>query len=145
MKGKIFFATCLTTLICYAEPDVKPVKKGEEAPYTGVLLSAEGVANTIAEAELKIDLAVAKEKNTCNESILRLNSEKEKLRIQLTSDVERVNVQLSSCKRLEEDHLKKIDELEKSMPNKWTWFWMGAATGAATLGLTFFAISSVLQ
>lgn len=146
MKLKLFVLVTLSSFVCQAaDPDVTPVKKGEQVPFSGVLLSPEGVAKTISESEAKVDLERVKQQHTCAEKIIRIEGAANESKIRYESDISRANVQLDSCRRMETEYLKRIEELEKNKPNVWSWFWVGATGAAVLTGLTFFAISSAIQ
>lgn len=146
MKLKLFFFVTLSSFACYAaEPNIVPMRKGEQAPFTGVLLSPEGVANTIADSEAKVDAESARQQHVCAEKIIKLEGTANQAKIKCDSELLRVNAQLESCKRMESEYIRRIEELEKNKPNVWLWFWSGVVGGTVLGGLTFFAISPMIQ
>lgn len=134
-----------SSFVSAADPEVVPVRKGDQVPFTGVLLTPEGVAKTIAESDARVEAEVAKQQHTCNQTRIKLEEKCAADKISCSANEQRVKAELESCKRLEVEYVKKIENLEKNWPNVWSWFWMGAASGAVVTGVTFFVISSLVQ
>jgi hypothetical protein len=124
---------------------ISPMKKGQKAPFTGVLLSPEAVATVITEIKSlddKIKLEVQRVT-----SLQQEQCRKEKTDLQIRSDADKKILQSDIDDKLRtinllEENLKKEQE---DRPNKVVWAGLGAAGGIAVTILTAFAISKVTK
>jgi len=133
------------------EPDVgsaiTPMRKGQKAPYTGVLFSKQAVSETIAEFKKKdkeCHLRIEKLKKE-----LKVINKLEKAKLQIELDAEK-----KSCKVKVDTRDKTISFMDKRLeklnnPKTEMWFVIGAG-GGFVLGvtvtiLTVFATSETLK
>lgn len=122
-------------------PAVSPMKKGQIAPFTGVLLSPKAVATVTVNMQLipeqvkiEVDHAVAVEKA---QSAAALNEQKIKADADAKVAEARLNAALAENK-IVSDRLKKVED---SQPNLWLWVGGGVIAGAGLTVLTVWASS----
>lgn len=131
------------------EPDpgqvITPMKKGDKAPYTGVLLSPKSTASILVQLKsvderIKIEIAKTKgeEKALCTKALddHKVKSETDKKVAAATID--------EKIKRIEFLE-KKIADEEKSKPNITFWTSLGAVGGVVVTSLTFFVVSQAIR
>lgn len=135
------------------EPDVgaaiSPMKKGQVAPFTGILLSPRATAvlitqiNTMQDQiKVEVDHARAEEQARCdfrvNETTTKLETDKKILQAQLTDASKRVNI-LTAQLKTEEDN----------RPNMPLWAGLSAALGVVVgvglSALTVFAMGAAAK
>jgi hypothetical protein len=114
-----------------------PLEKGDEAPFTGVLLSPKAAATIVAERnafderiKIEVQRARAECQAKCDYSLKKAK---------ISCDADRKTMQASLDERKKRiDVLQKTiaDEEKKSKPNVWLWAGGGALTGAlGTVGV----------
>jgi len=124
---------------------LSPMKKGQKAPFTGVLLSPSAVANVIVELKsiderIQIEVAAAMQKQTaiCEKSTSDLKTKQEADRKILQADLaDKARVILAK-----EQEIKKLRD---EQTNPWAWLGAGAAGGITLTVLTAFAISKATK
>lgn len=123
-------------------PAVSPMKKGQIAPFSGVLLSPEAVAKIIvdfnnqkAQTQIEVDKAIA------------IQKAKDQLIIDnVSADLQREkDVAIAQVKN-RDDQLKilndRIADAEKNKPNVVAVAGLGAVAGAALVVLSFIAVNA---
>ena len=127
------------------DPTISPMRKGQVAPYSGVLFSQPASARIISELNsVKEKVKVEVEKSLTGAvadkqlEIDTLNREYKKskdiLDAQLVGKTNTI-VRLEKDLKESEDKIKKI---ESSIPNRSTWFMLGFAGGVVlTVGVSF--------
>lgn len=135
----------LISSLSYAEPVITPMRKGQAAPYTGVLFSPEAAAGVITEisstpekirieTEAAVKTAEAKKDFKINE-----------LTSQCRTDKEVLQADIDSLKRKNELLLSDIEKLQKDAPNKPLIFGAGVVGGIALTLATVFAVSYMVK
>lgn len=120
---------------------VSPMKKGQVAPFTGVLLSPKATAvivtqlNSIDEMiKIEVDKAKAESKAQCDFALAEqknaLETDKKILQASIDEKLKRINA-------LE----NKVKEAEASRPNTTLWTGLGFAAGVTVTVLTVYAVS----
>lgn len=131
---------------------VCPLAQGQQAPFSGVLLSAKASAAVISEysffdERLKLEVENAnrlmqvKMDFELKESESKFTTERTTLSAQIESRNEKISV-------LEQDLKKAGDEVKRlteETPNKVTWFGMGFAGGIVFTIATAYAIGQVVN
>lgn len=132
------------------EPDVgttiSPLKKGQIAPFTGILLSPKATATIIAQLnalqeqiKIEIDHARAEEKAKCDFRVAEVRTTAEADRKVLQSQVDARNKEINILNGVIKQH-------EENKPN--TQLWMGLSAGlgfVAGAGLTVLTVYAVNQ
>lgn len=131
------------------EPDVgaavSPMKRGQIAPFTGVLLSPKALATVVADLnsmtdqiKIEVDRARGEEKARCDFSVSQVRTELETDKKIMQAHVDDDQAQL----RILEDHLKKA---EQSQSNALIWGFVGLGSGIAVSLLTVAVVSAVTK
>ena len=128
------------------EPDVgeaiSPMKKGQKAPFTGVLLSPAAVAKVLTELKYlqeKIDIEVQREVKTCTaECTFKI----ETVKIELETDKKILQAKLEAEEKQNKILVDRVKKLEKNQPNVLLWSAGGAVVGVLTTIAIVFAVSS---
>ena len=119
-----------------------PIKKGQTAPFTGVLLSPAAVAKIIVDynnqsSQTALEVNLAREKQKAQDLLLIEN-----LTANLKYEKEAAEIQIKS----RNDQLKilndRIAQIEKSAPNTLLVASLGAAAGALVVVLSFVAVNA---
>lgn len=124
------------------EPDVgeaiSPMRKGQRAPFTGVLLSPKAVAKLTVELnsiEEKIEIEKEKVLKACQAecSFKVTNAD-----IESRTDIKILKAKLESEEKENKILQKRVEKLEKDRPNVTTWTFVGFLTGVvATVAIVF--------
>jgi hypothetical protein len=127
-----------------ASPTVSPLQKGQPAPYTGVLLSPEAVAQVVAEkdtAKKEVELAVkhqsaldaAQKKFELDQLVSTCAADKKILQAQVDDNLRQIKIL--------DDQLKK----QSSGPSPTFWVGLGAVGGIVLTVATVFAVSQATK
>ena len=125
-------------------PTVTPLQKGQPAPYTGVLLSPEAVAQTVAEKETAkkaVELAV---QHQADLDAVQKKFELDQLTSTCTADKKIMQAQMDY-------NLKQIQILDEQLkkqtggPSPMVWVGLGALGGAVLTVATVFAVSQATK
>lgn len=138
-----------TTELPQSEKDpgsvLSPLRKGQKAPFTGILLSPSSVAYIIVEMETfqeKINFEISRavkinqtecERNASN-SEARTTADKKELQAQINENNRKINIL--------NEQLKKE---KKSQTNPGLWLGLGVAGGVVLTVLTTFAVSQATK
>ena len=131
-----------------AEPDVgmttAPLKKGDKAPFTGVLLSPSAAASIIADIKNRtsiIDLEVDRAKKDAN---AKCEYDKSNMKADADADKKVMQAQIDDQKttiaRLDND-LKKS---EAAAPSRTVWFGVGFVGGIVLTVVTVYGVTKAL-
>lgn len=131
------------------EPDpgavITPMKKGEKAPYTGVLLSPKSTASILVQlksidekVKIEVNKARGEEKAQCTKDL-----SDQKVAYETDNKVLSATI-VEQTKRIEIVE-KKLKDAEKSRPNIALWTSLGAVGGVIVTSLTFFAVSQAIR
>lgn len=124
---------------------VSPMKMGQKAPFTGLLLSPEAVAKIIVDINNKlaeIDLEAKRARDTQKaEDQLQIDNLKSDLQTQKTV----TDIQVKSRDATIQELTKKIEEEEKSKPNLPLWIGGGFVAGITVTVLTVFALNKATR
>lgn len=124
---------------------VSPIKKGQIAPFTGVLLSPEAVAKVIvdynnAKEQTEIEVQKARETQKAEDRLLIDN---------LSADLQREkavgDAQLKSRNEQIKIYTDALEKAEKDKPNPTLWAGIGVVAGVAISLLTVFVVGSVAK
>lgn len=128
------------------EPLIAPLKRGQQAPWPGVLLNAAAVGSIKFDKENekeKIDTEVQK---AVSDVLTRKNGELDILKVSLEGKIEQKDALLEE----KEGQLSVFREENKSLrealtnaPNRSTWFGIGLISGILVTFTTVFAVSHV--
>ena len=118
-------------------PKIKPMNKGEVAPFAGVLFNSSAVAQTIAEKEynaeqcrLRIEHIEQKEKAKCDLLVATTKVE-----------IDFLQKKYDSIMKIKDEEINRFQKLALERPNKnshW-WFAGGMVSGIATSIIIFYA------
>lgn len=122
-------------------PAVTPMKKGQTAPYTGVLLSPRGLATIVAtvdtaneKTKIEVDKATGQAQAQCTFKVSEAQAKNE-------ADQKILQAQLTE-KLAEIDMLTNLVKKEQaSRPNTTLWTGVGFGGGVLVTVLTVFAVS----
>ena len=142
MLSIFLFLLFLVPMKAIAEPTMKLLKKGEPAPYQGILLNDEAQATILQKIERQkhqcdLDrIATLSEKQIeCNHSLALKENE-------CSGKLERSKIEFESCKSTKQDLLERLAKYEAQDERKVWLVGIGIATGAA---ITIFAIIAAGQ
>lgn len=121
---------------------LSPMKKGQKAPFTGVLLSPRAAAKITVELQnidekikLAVDRIQAEDAIRCeakvNETQIHADADKKVLQARLDASLKDNNVLI-----------KRIEKEEKDRPNVWLWATGGAVGGVVTTVLIIVAVDA---
>ena len=124
---------------------LSPMKKGQKAPFTGVLLSPMAVANVIVELksidekiQIEVNAAVQRQVAICTKTTSDLNTRHQ-------ADSKILQADLDDKARTILAREQEIKRLKDEQTNPWTWMGVGTASGIAITLLTVFAVSKVTK
>lgn len=126
-----------------SEPDpgpvMSPLKKGQVAPFTGVLLSPTAAASIIAEIK-SIDAKVA----------IEVDKAKKDAAAKATFDLKEAEARCTTDKKVlqagiesRDVRIKILEDKVSTAPNPVLWASLGAVGGIAVTALTVFVVTSV--
>lgn len=154
------FLACVMTMssVSYAEPTVQPtqdqtavvspLKKGQAAPYTGVLFSPGATASLIADISTNAEkLAIEVEKAV---KVAEAKKDFEKSELKTTCDADKKIIQAEATAnaqklRAVEEALKKSEAAAAAAPNRTLWAGIGFGGGIAVTVLTVFALNKATK
>jgi hypothetical protein len=122
---------------------VSPMRKGQVAPFTGVLLSPEAVAKIIvdynnAKEQTEIEAKKARETQKAQDQLIIDN---------LKADIDREKAIAEAQVKSRDGQLKilsdALEKAEKDKPNPTLWAGIGVVAGAAITIITVFVVGSV--
>jgi hypothetical protein len=124
---------------------ISPMKKGQTAPFTGVLLSPQAVAtitvnlNSIAD-KIKIEVTKAHgdDKAQCDALV-------NTIKINADADSKRLNAQLTASKADNKVITDRLAKAEKSAPNLSLWVGGGVLGGIVLTLVTTFAVGKATK
>ena len=125
-----------------SEPDpgpvMSPLKKGQAAPFTGVLLSPSAAASIIAEIK-SIDAKVAIEVDKATKDVAAKGSfDLKESEAKCVADKKVLQAGMDS----RDVRIKMLEDKVGSAPNPMLWASLGAAGGIAITALTVFIVTS---
>lgn len=120
---------------------ISPMKKGQVAPFTGVLLSPTATAQLIVQLEtqpqlikVQVDHQAALDKANCD---FQLNEQKNTLE----TDKKILQAQVDADNKLVASLTDQVQKLEASRPNTALWFGLGAGAGVVVTVLLTLALA----
>lgn len=124
---------------------ISPMKKGQKAPFTGVLLSPAAVANVIVELksfderiQLEVNAAIKKEQAACVKKLADAKTACDGDKASLQSSIDEKDRSINSLNQ-------RIKKLESEQTNPVLWTSIGAGAGIVLTVLTAFAISKATK
>lgn len=121
---------------------ISPMRKGQKAPYTGVLLAPQSLASVVAELESvpeKIKIDVNKAVSECQTKCELAASN---AATRCTADKAILQSSIDANEKVVKAYDEKVKKLESQKTNPLAWLGVGAAGGIAVTILTVFAVSS---
>jgi LPS O-antigen subunit length determinant protein (WzzB/FepE family) len=156
----VCLSSFLVTNVCYAQekpislpkieapaeekdvgPAISPMRKGQKAPFTGVLLSPEATSTVIVEYQDRkraIDLEVNRTRDLEREDCRKQNTDAQiKNEEQKKVQQVRLDESLDTIKKLEAE----IEKEKNDRPSRAFWAGLGAAGGVVATVLVVFAVN----
>ena len=124
-------------------PAITPLKKGQIAPYSGVLFSPEAGAYVVTELESIPEKVKIETEAAVKEAEAKKNFRISEIQSQCKTDKGILEADLSTQKKINEILQGDIEKLEKNAPNKPLIFGAGFLGGVLFTLATVFAISYV--
>lgn len=124
---------------------ISPMKMGQKAPFTGLLLSPQAVAQIIVnlnsqQAETDIQVTKAKETQKAVDQLIIDDKD-----AQITLIKSTTNVQIKDLDDEVNTLTKKLQDAEKSAPNLPLWIGVGAVGGIVLTVVTVFAVNTATK
>lgn len=126
-------------------PAISPMKRGQQAPFTGVLLSPAAVASIISDINHKNDLIKVEVDKATKTLAAKHEFETNLLKLRSESDAKITQMRI-------DDQRKEIDRLDAQLikeredrPNPMTWAAIGLGTGILLSTLTAATIAYVTK
>lgn len=127
---------------------ISPMKKGQKAPFTGVLLSPQSSANIIVEFEtfqeriqLEVNKAIKQEQADCQKKVSDLSAQSETDKKILQANIDEKGRTISNLRT----EVKKLNDDAAARWAPTTWIGLGTAGGILLTVLTAFAISKATK
>lgn len=127
---------------------ISPLKKGQRAPFTGVLLSPASAANVIVEMEtfqeklqIEVNKVIKQENANCEKKTLDLSAAATADKKILQSSIDEKQRTISNLNV----ELKKLKDEKESAWSPGVWVGLGTAGGILLTVLTAFAISKATE
>lgn len=124
---------------------LSPMKLGQRAPFTGVLLSPTAVANVIVEFEtfeerlhVEVMRSVSEERAAGDKRLSDANAG-------CVADKNELQANLGASKRETDAYKTELKNVKDSQSNPYIWAGLGALGGAAFTLLTVFAVTQVTK
>lgn len=124
---------------------LSPMKRGQRAPFTGVLLSPSAIATVVVEFEsfeerlhIEVMKSVAEERAAGDKRLGDANATS-------TADKKILQANFDAAKREANAFKIELKELKDSQPNPYLWAGIGAAGGVVFTLLTVFAVTQVTK
>lgn len=150
-------ASLLTSSHAFADPvasvsvdplqvsGLTPIRKGQAAPYAGVLLTPKAVATIIAEKETEKEKIAAMVDAAVKTAEAKKDFQIAELKTNCETDIKNqkviANANLEKVKLLE----KTVKQLQDDMPNRTTWTVVGFVGGVAVTLATVFVVSQAVK
>ena len=117
---------------------ITEIQKGQQAPFTGVLMDAKAAAKVLTE-----------QKYTEEEFKLELDKELKLLQAKLDLDLKIANTKLIGCQerssqilKIKDEEIQRLQELALDSPNDYsTWWLTGGVVGGIALSIAIFAVA----
>ena len=117
---------------------ITEIQKGQQAPFTGVLMDAKAAAKVLTE-----------QKYTEEEFRLELGKELKLLQAKLDLDLKIASTKLIGCEersaqilKIKDEEIKRLQELALDSPNDYSIWWLtGGVVGGIALSVAIFAVA----
>lgn len=117
---------------------ITEIQKGQQAPFTGVLMDAKAAAKVLTE-----------QKYTAEECRLEMDREIELLRAKLELDLKITNAKLAGSEErlaqileIKDEEIQRLQELALDSPNDYSIWWLtGGVVGGIALSVAIFAVA----
>ena len=117
---------------------ITEIRKGQKAPYTGVLMDPTAAAKVLTD-----------QKYTEEEFKLELDKELKLLRAKLDLDLKIANTKLIGCQersaqilKIKDEEIERLQELALDSPNDYSIWWLtGGVVGGIALSVAIFAVA----
>ena len=117
---------------------ITEIQKGQQAPFTGVLMDAKAAAKVLTE-----------QKYTEEEFKLELGKELKLLQAKLDLDLKIANTKLIGCQerstqilKIKDEEIQRLQELALDSPNDYSIWWLtGGVVGGIALSVAIFAVA----
>lgn len=120
---------------------VSPMKKGQSAPFTGVLLSPAAVATVTVQLKSIADVVKLEVDRANNESKVRCDAALEDSRIKSDADAKVAQAKLEASMKENQILTDRLDKEESARSNTIWWAGGGFVVGVATTILTVWGVN----
>lgn len=120
---------------------ISPMKKGQKAPFTGVLLSPAAVIKIVVDINNIPETIALERKDATKKCETSCTFRLEWSKIELGTDKKILKANLDAEKKQNAILVGRIEKLEKKQPNIPLWTASGAVAGIVTTVLIVFAVS----
>ena len=131
------------TTTAFIPPVITPLTKGTPAPFTGILLTPEAVANVIASAnecpkriQVEVDRVQGEERAQCDKKIADAQADSKRDKAVFQAGIDQRDGTIK-------DLLIRLDKSEQSRGNTWLWVSGGVLGGAILATLSIVVVSAV--
>ena len=139
------FSFILFTSSAYAEETVSPIKIGQIAPYSGMLVSSAAIARIISDIQTQPEITAAEIKRAVDtvkaEDQIKLDTLNSKIAYMQTTSEASIKARESQIAALQ----KQLAAVDRSKPNVPLWTGIGAVSGVIVTILTVFAVTQVTK
>lgn len=135
------FVSFFASVASAEEAQMSPLKKAEPAPYDGVLLTPQAVADIIADIATKNDEQQAAVKRAVGETEAQCRYHENEVRIKLEADNKIVQAQLEGRNRENKLLNESLKKAEDRQSNPALWAGVGVVLGAAATVLIVWAVN----
>jgi hypothetical protein len=131
-----------------AEPDVgmttAPLRKGDKAPFTGVLLSPSAAASIIADIKNHAAAISIEVDKTKKEAEAKCEFDKKNLKADAEADKKIMQAQIDDQKTTITRLDKDLKAAEAAMPSRTVWFGVGFVGGIVLTVITVYGVSNAI-
>lgn len=121
---------------------ISPLKMGQKAPFTGLLLSPEAIADMIAELNSIPEQIEIEKKKTLETCEAQCTFKLEWSKIESNTDNKILNARVEAEERQNKILVERVKELEDDKSNLLLWTAGGAVVGVLTTILIVFGVSA---
>jgi hypothetical protein len=126
------------------EPTIAPLKKGQPAPWPGVLLNSSAVASIKFDKDTEKERIEAAVQRATSATLAQKNAELELLKVSLDSKISQKDALLEEKNEqlvIFREENKNLRDALSQAPNRTTWFGIGLVSGILVSLATVFAVS----
>jgi len=124
---------------------ISPMKKGDKAPFTGLLLSPRATATLMAQMNTAKDQVKIEVDRTLGEATARCDFKLSEQKTASDTDKQILNSQVRSQQRDIQILTERLTIEQNSKSNTWLWTGLGFAGGVVATALTVFVVNSTIK